>query len=190
MKTLAGLLALAALFTACLDPRFPPGIAGTVYAPVLFGAAPGYESAEIKPFEALVRYQTSDLARVQSVEGETIVTKITADTALLRMPLMASGARAQGVSDSKQRTLEWVAQLRARPDVLHAEPNTVMRVSSLPNDPRYALQWHYPQLNLPAAWDGFSSANAVGAGVTIAVVDSGILWDRNDPAKRHPDFNC
>ena len=190
MKTLAGLLALAALFTACLDPRFPPGIAGTVYAPVLFVAAPGYENAEIKPFEAIVRFKTSDLARAQGVAGEAIVSSITDDTAVLRMPPMASGARAQGVSDPKQRTLEWVSELRGRPDVLYAEPNTVMRPSSVPNDPRYALQWHYPQLNLPAAWDGFSSASAVGAGVTIAIVDSGILWDKSDPTKRHPDFNC
>ena len=192
MRTLAGLLALVALFTACLDPRFPPGIAGTVYAPVSFTAALGYENAEIKPFEAIVRFKASNLARVQSVGGETIVSSITADTALLRMPQMASGARAQGVSDPKQRTLEWVSELRARPAVLQAEPNTVMRPSSVPtpNDPRYGLQWNYPQLNLPAAWDGFSSASAVGAGVTIAIVDSGILWDKNDATKRHPDFNC
>ena len=190
MRTLAGLLALVALFTACLDPRSPPGIAGTVYAPVAFTAAPGYENAEIKPFEAIVRFKASNLARVQAVEGETIVSSITADTAVLRMPQMASGARVQGVIDQKQRTLEWVGQLRARPDVLYAEPNTVMQVSALPNDPRYALQWHYPQLNLPAAWDSFSSAGAVGAGVTIAVVDSGILWDKDDATKRHPDFNC
>ncbi len=190
MKPLAGLLALAALFTACLDPRFPPGIAGTVYAPVAFTAAPGYENAEIKPFEAIVRFNTSNLARVQSVGGETIVSAITSDTALLRMPPMAAGARAQTVADPKQRTLEWVSELRARSDVLYAEPNTILRPSAVPNDPRYNLQWNYPQLNLPAAWDGFSSAGAVGAGVTIAIVDSGILWDKNDSGKRHPDFNC
>ena len=191
MRTLAGLLALVALFTACLDPRFPPGIAGTVYAPVAFTAAPGYENAEIKPFEAIVRFNSSSLARAQSVGGDTVVTNITTDAVVLRMPAGGAGlARAQSASDQKQRTLEWVAQLRARPDVRSAEPNTVMRPSALPNDPRYALQWHYPQLNLPAAWDGFSSVSAVGAGATIAIVDSGILWDKSDPTKRHPDFNC
>lgn len=192
MRTLAGLLALVALFTACLDPRFPPGIAGTVYAPVSFAPAPGYENAEIEPFQAIVRFESANLARAQSVsvDGETLVSRITADTVVLRMMPMSGAARAQSAIDAKQRTLEWITQLRARSDVLSAEPNTVMRPSSVPNDPRYALQWHYPQLNLPAAWDSFSSASAVGAGVTIAIVDSGILWDKSDAAKRHPDFNC
>ena len=193
MRTLAGLLALVALFTACLDPRFPPGIAGTVYAPVLFTAAPGYENTQIKPLEAIVRFKSVSLARAQSVADNTVISSITADTSLLRMPASEAGvARAQSADDARQRTLEWVTQLRARADVLYAEPNTVMRVSSVPvpNDAQYDLQWNYPQLNLPAAWDGFSSAGAVGAGVTIAIVDSGILWDKNDAAKRHPDFEC
>ncbi|MFN3267384.1 MAG: S8 family serine peptidase, partial [Deinococcales bacterium] len=50
--------------------------------------------------------------------------------------------------------------------------------------------WHYGQMNLPAAWDGFAQPEDAGAGVTVAFIDSGILWDATDPNKHHPDFDC
>lgn len=46
----------------------------------------------------------------------------------------------------------------------------------IPNDPYYGDAWHLPQIGGPAAWD-----LSAGAGVTIAVLDSGV-----DPA--HPDL--
>jgi serine protease len=188
MRVFLSLVALGVLFTACLNPRFPAGIVGTVNAPTQVFALSGYEQVEIKPFEAIVRFKTSAALRTQSVQTN-VASSITADTVVLRQP---AALRTQSVSDAKRATLEWIASLRAQGDVIFAEPNTILRLQAVPepNDPRYAAQWHYPQLKLPAAWNGFATETDIGAGVTVAVLDSGILWDTTNAAKRHPDFDC
>jgi serine protease len=62
-----------------------------------------------------------------------------------------------------------LAQLRAREDVVWAEP--VMRAEALwlPNDPDFSKQWHLKAAGAPQAWDA-----ARGEGVTVAVIDTGI----------------
>lgn len=71
-------------------------------------------------------------------------------------------------------------RLAADPNVEHVEIDLEMRAFVPPNDTRYADQWHYYEetggFNLPIAWD-----RSTGAGVVVAVVDSGIL--------AHPDLN-
>ena len=87
------------------------------------------------------------------------------------------------------RTLEAVKTLRARDDVLYAQPNWIKRIVAQPNDPLYSKQWHYHAsgtgtgeapggINLPKAWDG----NQGKAEIVIAVVDTGILPDHPDIA--------
>ncbi len=56
-----------------------------------------------------------------------------------------------------------------------AVPDRIFQSAGVPNDPRYADQWHYHPAtssaggaNLPSAWD-----MTTGAGVTVAVLDSG-----------------
>jgi serine protease len=39
----------------------------------------------------------------------------------------------------------------------------------VPNDPKYKYQWHLDQIHMPEAW-----ATAQGAGVTVAVIDTGV----------------
>ncbi|WP_284620606.1 S8 family peptidase [Aquabacterium humicola] len=63
--------------------------------------------------------------------------------------------------------------LKARdPEIDYVEPDRRMRIQLTPNDPLYGSQWHYHEpvggLNLPAAWN-----QATGAGVTVAVIDTG-----------------
>jgi serine protease len=188
MRLIVSSLVLLAALTACLNPRFPPGIAGTVNAPIQFTAVPGYENVDFKPFEAIVRFTSPSGARTQSAEYD-LASSITPSTVLLRQP---AALRTQSVTDAKRGTLEWIARLRARGDVVFAEPNTVLKLQAVPspNDPRLSAQWHYPQMNLPQAWAGFNAEADIGAGVIVAVLDSGILWDKDDATKRHPDFNC
>jgi serine protease len=78
---------------------------------------------------------------------------------------------------AKWSTLLAIKALRGAPGVAHAEPNFIRRLSLVPNDEYYGLQWHYPQINLPLAWDITTGSNAV----TVAVVDSGIV-------RLHPEF--
>jgi serine protease len=58
------------------------------------------------------------------------------------------------------------------PNVEYAEPDRIMRHTFTPNDTRYNEQWHYFEatggINAPQAWD-----KATGAGVVVAVIDTG-----------------
>jgi serine protease len=79
---------------------------------------------------------------------------------------------------SKPQTLEVVRALSRRADVLYAQPNYIRQAFKTPNDSFYNLQWHYPAINLPAAWD---IEDGVDPTVVVAVIDSGIV-------KAHPDI--
>lgn len=74
-------------------------------------------------------------------------------------------------------TILAVKALRRRADVAAADPNTIVHPLLTPNDPSYGLQWHYPLVNLPLAWDLTTGSSSVIA----AVIDTGIL-------SQHPDL--
>lgn len=76
---------------------------------------------------------------------------------------------------AKLDTIAVVRALRARADVATADLNYIRRPSRVPNDPFYGFQWHYPQINLPAAWDV-----GLGDDVIVAVVDTGVLLNHPD----------
>ncbi|MGH8081733.1 MAG: S8 family serine peptidase [Lysobacter sp.] len=67
-----------------------------------------------------------------------------------------------------------IRQLAADPQIESVQVDALAHAMFTPNDSLYPQQWHYFNatggLNLPAAWD-----NANGSGVTVAVIDSGIL---------------
>lgn len=61
--------------------------------------------------------------------------------------------------------------LERQPEIEWAQPNYLRRKSLTPNDPSYSAQWHLDAIGLPAAWDINGGASA---GITVAVIDSGI----------------
>ena len=52
-----------------------------------------------------------------------------------------------------------------------ATPNYRRHALFVPNDPFYATQWHYPQINLPSAWDLSTGNNTI-----VAVIDTGVVF--------------
>ncbi|BBN82774.1 extracellular protease [Pseudoalteromonas sp. A25] len=66
----------------------------------------------------------------------------------------------------------FMQEVAASGNVEYIEIDQMLQPFAVPNDPRYSDQWHYYEanggLNLPTAWD-----NATGAGVTVAVLDTG-----------------
>jgi serine protease len=80
---------------------------------------------------------------------------------------------------------EVLAQLRARSDVVWAEPVTKVQALWLPDDPDFAKQWHLKAAGAEQAWDVTR-----GEGVTVAVIDTGIApVDDLDPLRIVPGWN-
>jgi serine protease len=75
----------------------------------------------------------------------------------------------QLVSFTPGRESEMAEAYKKRPEVAYAEPNYYATTCSIPNDEYYPLQWNFPLINLPDAWD-----ISTGEGVVVAVVDTGI----------------
>jgi serine protease len=73
-------------------------------------------------------------------------------------------------------TIIEVKRMRRRGDIEHAQPNYIRRVTAVPNDEFYNLQWHYPQINLPDAWDVTTGS----PNVIVAVIDTGVDVDHPD----------
>jgi serine protease len=68
--------------------------------------------------------------------------------------------------------------IAALPGVRCAQPNYLLQATRQPNDTHFGKQWHYPQINLPQAWDLTTGS----ANVVVAVLDTGIK-------AAHPDFD-
>jgi hypothetical protein len=71
-----------------------------------------------------------------------------------------------------------LAVLRADPEVISAHEDRVVKVSLTPDDPSYSSLWAMPKIRASTAWD-----TATGAGVTVAIVDTGVDYN-------HPDLDA
>jgi subtilisin family serine protease len=75
-------------------------------------------------------------------------------------------------------TDEFLSELRARPDVLSAEPDAQVYAADIPDDPYFRDQVQYlTQIGAPLAWDLETGSNTI----VVAVLDSGLDLT-------HPDF--
>ncbi|MFK8041015.1 S8 family serine peptidase [Congregibacter sp.] len=74
-------------------------------------------------------------------------------------------------------TLISIKRLARSPGVASAEPNYWVRPTATVNDEAYPIQWHYPLISVPGAWE-----TTVGdPSVIVAVIDTGVL-------SGHPDL--
>jgi serine protease len=87
---------------------------------------------------------------------------------------------AEGASledSSEWETCRAARGLAGKPGVRCAEPNFLLQATVEPNDTFFDKQWHYPQINLPQAWDITQGSTSV----IVAVIDTGIV-------SAHPEF--
>lgn len=75
----------------------------------------------------------------------------------------------------KLETLYSIKAMKRDLDVADAGPNYIRRAQFVPNDPLYRFQWHYPQINLPQAWDLTTGNDAI-----VAVIDTGVVLSHPD----------
>ncbi len=79
-------------------------------------------------------------------------------------------------SFAKYTTLLSIKEKSLQAEVDYAEPNYIYRPLFIPNDPHYNLQWHYNNINLPAAWDITRGSSEV----IVAVIDNGVYLGHSD----------
>jgi serine protease len=114
-------------------------------------------------------------------------------------PESAPVGRVVSVPDGRT-VREAIARLRERPGVLSATPNYLARASYVPNDPGrmgqaggwQSEQWNFAGpfgVNAPAAWDNLALVNRPGgAGVVVAVLDTGVAYSDRGRFARSPDL--
>lgn len=90
-------------------------------------------------------------------------------------PLLNNGRLPDELRE-KLETLLKIKTLRQRDDMKHVEPNYFRKLYSVPNDSYYDIQWNYPLIRLPEAWE-FTTGST---DVIVAVIDTGILMGHPD----------
>ena len=80
---------------------------------------------------------------------------------------------------AKIMTLREIKRLKNQSNIEYAEPNYIYQAQRVPNDTSYNLQWHYPAINLPQAWDITTGSPAIGD-VIVAVIDTGVFLAHSD----------
>lgn len=166
-------------------------VIGAPNTPAQFQAQP----YQIVPWQAVVTYQADstpgeDITRAMGMEqraggrGRARLMALRRGTASMQQREQRLGRAAVKLSaindpDLRARweTMMTIKVLRKRSGIRFAEPNYQVRAQSVPNDEVYPLQWHYPLIGLPDAWNTTTGDPQV----VVAVVDTGIL-------AAHPDL--
>ena len=83
-------------------------------------------------------------------------------------------------------TEEFIAKLRAEPDVVSAMPNYIMRTHAVePNDTDWSRQWGPAAIGAPELWERGAGSEEV----VVAVIDSGVIYDHPDLAANMYTFD-
>jgi len=89
------------------------------------------------------------------------------------------GARAYLLHSRSAAVATLVSTLKARGDVVYAEPNYIGHIVATPNDTYYlSYQWNMPKISAPAAWDVSTGSRSI----VVGVVDTGIDYTHPDLA--------
>ena len=131
----------------------------------------------------------SSQARFIDVVSETLVVKFSSGTTTPASRKRAIESLGAGVGKDFESLGGWVtvklstgtsiraamASFAAMPGVEKVEPDGVIPVSRVPNDPLYAGQWGLAQINAAEAWEYGVGGTVLGTDlVTVAVLDTGI----------------
>jgi serine protease len=127
--------------------------------------------------DVIVRFEQAGLGAQQALERVALPGYRAAHKGYASEHLHLVGFEAlDGHAVTVAETAQLVEQLALVPGVRFTEKNLRMYPFLSPNDKNYSVQWHYPAINLPAAWDVTTGS----ASVTVAVIDTGV--------GNHPDL--
>ena len=155
-------------------------------------AAPAVAAPEFAPRHVVVRYDGDATRADRATAQQTTGTRFEAD--------LPGGARTLEIADG-ETVEETLDELRRRDDVVYAVPDYEVRAAAfIPNDPgrtREAggwrrLQWNFfgpAGVGAPDAWEYARAMGAPGGrGAVVAVVDSGVAYERRGRFRRAPDL--
>ena len=123
------------------------------------------------PGELLVKYRTQALSTASLPERMLELTRVSRsvseryDLEEVRSPEPERATLMRTEGD----VLETAARLEKDPQVLYAEPNYYLKLSSTPSDPLLSEQWNMLDFGVSAAWEVRARSS-----VTLAVIDSGV----------------
>lgn len=134
--------------------------------------------------EAAARSVAAGSRALRAADGSAVSLRLTHERRLAVGADVVRVDRKLGRADAEAL----IRQLAADPNVEYVEVDKLNRPFFTPNDPRYADQWHYFEatggLNLPSAWD-----KSTGAGVVVAVLDTGITSHSDLNGNRLPGYD-
>ena len=120
-----------------------------------------------------------DINRAALFSLEQINNSVAANKSQVNCCGALNGIYGFNISASQQEayeTIKAIKRLRQDKTIEYAEPNYIQKAMLVPDDTYYDLQWHYPLINLPQAWD----YTAGDSNVIVAVVDSGVFLSHTD----------
>jgi serine protease len=144
----------------------------------------GAQGSDYVPGEVIVRYEDGTSGGVAAQVAEDAGAE-----AVEQLP----GGSEQLQIDDGESVRETIAELRADPNVAYAVPNWKARAAAgPPNDPGFRLQWNLfgdYGINVVEAWTLAEGLGAPGGrGAVVAVLDSGVAYERRGRYRRAPDL--
>jgi serine protease len=161
--------------------RFPLLIAALALALLIPAAA---RAADYVPDEVIVRYEEGT--------GGGVAAQVAAEAGTEAVESLPGGSEQLSIDDGDS-VRETIAELRKDPNVAYAVPNWRAHAAAVaPNDPEARLQWNLFGTNGINAVDAWTLAEGLGApggrGAVVAVIDSGVAYERRGRYRRAPDL--
>jgi serine protease len=160
--------------------RLPLLIATIVLLPALPAAA---RAADYVPDEVIVKYASGTGGGVAANVAEQAGAEAVAE--------LPGGSEQLQIEDGDS-VRETIAELKADPSVAYAVPNWRARAAAETSDPGARLQWNLfgeYGINVVEAWSLAQSLGAPGGrGAVVAVLDSGVAYERRGRYRRAPDL--
>jgi serine protease len=144
----------------------------------------GARAADYVPDEVIVHYEAGT--------GGGVAANVAADAGAEPIADLPGGSEQLQIEDGDS-VRETIAELRQDPNVKYAVPNWRAHAAANPtNDPNSRLQWNLFStygINVLEAWSLARSAGAPGGrGAVVALLDSGVAYERRGRFRRAPDL--
>jgi len=74
------------------------------------------------------------------------------------------------------KELEMINKVKNEPGVVYAEPDYIVHVTSIPNDPYWPDQWALTRIKCPKAWERCTGSKDI----VVAILDTGVDYEHED----------